>query len=91
VNQPQSPAQLSNGPPVVEIQVDWICDAIRKMKEEGITAIEAKQEAAEKWRNDIQEMAKFTLLPVGDPGLDIPNIKSLLLMMKSELRAQKFI
>ncbi|OAP63454.1 hypothetical protein AYL99_02681 [Fonsecaea erecta] len=63
VYSPQAPTSLSNGPPIIEMQIDWICAAIRKMKEEGIRYIDAKPEAAEKWREDIQKMNATTLYP----------------------------
>jgi cation diffusion facilitator CzcD-associated flavoprotein CzcO len=63
---PQAPTSLANGPPIIEIQVDWIIDAIRKMREEGIEAIDPKFEASDKWRADIQEMNSKTLFPYTD-------------------------
>ncbi|KIW83662.1 hypothetical protein Z517_02908 [Fonsecaea pedrosoi CBS 271.37] len=63
VYSPQAPTSLSNGPPIIEMQIDWICDAIRKMKEEGIRYVDAKEEAASKWREDIQKMNALTLHP----------------------------
>ncbi|KIW92127.1 uncharacterized protein Z519_07111 [Cladophialophora bantiana CBS 173.52] len=63
VYSPQAPTSLSNGPPIIEMQIDWICAAIKKMKEEGIRYVDAKEEAAEKWRDDIQKMNAMTLYP----------------------------
>ncbi|KIY03363.1 uncharacterized protein Z520_00054 [Fonsecaea multimorphosa CBS 102226] len=75
VYSPQAPTSLSNGPPIIEMQIDWICEAIRKMKEEGIRYVDAKEEAAEKWRDDIQKMNEKTLYPETDSwymGANIP-------------------
>lgn len=63
VYSPQAPTSLSNGPPIIEIQIEWIAAAIRKMREQGIKAIDAQPPAAEKWRQDIQDMANLTLYP----------------------------
>ena len=66
VYSPQAPTSLSNGPPIVEIQIDWIHDAIKKMRDENIDAIDAKHEEADKWRKDIQDMNEQTLFPLTD-------------------------
>lgn len=63
VYSPQAPTSLSNGPPIIEIQVDWIAAAIRKMRDQGIASIEPRRAAAEKWRDDIQNMNALTLYP----------------------------
>lgn len=63
VYSPQAPTSLANGPPIIEIQVDWIVDAVKKMREEGVQAIDGKQEDADKWRQDIQDMNEQTLFP----------------------------
>jgi cation diffusion facilitator CzcD-associated flavoprotein CzcO len=63
VYSPQAPTSLANGPPIIEIQVDWIAEAVKKMKEDGIVAVDGQEEAADKWRRDIQEMNEKTLFP----------------------------
>lgn len=63
---PQAPTSLANGPPIIEIQVDWIVDAIKKMRDEGIDSIDPRFEAADKWRADIQDMNSKTLFPYTD-------------------------
>ena len=63
VYSPQAPTSLSNGPPIIEIQIDWICDAIRKMKAEGVRYIDAKEKSAVQWREDIQKVNEKTLYP----------------------------
>ena len=75
VYSPQAPTALSNGPPIIEIQVDWIVDALKKMREEGIGAIDPQFTSADKWRSDIQAMNQQTLYPLANSwymGANIP-------------------
>ncbi|PVH88118.1 FAD/NAD(P)-binding domain-containing protein [Cadophora sp. DSE1049] len=75
VYSPQAPTALSNGPPIIEIQVDWIVDAISKMREGGVEAVTPRWEAARKWRQDIQDMNEQTLYPLANSwymGANIP-------------------
>ena len=69
---------MSNGPPIIECQVDWIIDAIKKMREQHIKSIEAEQESANKWREDIQKSNSMTLFPLTNSwymGANIPGKK----------------
>jgi cation diffusion facilitator CzcD-associated flavoprotein CzcO len=63
VYSPQAPTSLANGTAIIEVQVEWIEAAIRKMRETGIKYVDAQQPAAEKWREDVQAMANQTLFP----------------------------
>ncbi|KAH6683863.1 hypothetical protein B0J14DRAFT_389 [Halenospora varia] len=75
VYSPQAPTALSNGPPVIESQVDWIISAVSKMEEDGIKTIEPQKAFAEKWRKDIQDMNAMTLYPLENSwymGANIP-------------------
>lgn len=63
VYSPQAPTSLSNGPPIIELQIDWIGSAIAKMRSEGVKYIDARPEAAVAWREDIQKMNAMTLYP----------------------------
>lgn len=63
VYSPQAPTSLSNGPAVIEIQVDWAAAAIRKMEQQGIKYIDAQQRSAEHWREQIQKINSMTLFP----------------------------
>ena len=47
------PTAFSNGPSCVELQGDWIFDAIKKMQDEGITYLEAQVEGEKKWHDMI--------------------------------------
>ncbi|KAJ9659427.1 hypothetical protein H2198_003156 [Neophaeococcomyces mojaviensis] len=75
VYSPQAPTALSNGPPIIESQIEWIILAIKKMKEEGIEAIDPQDAPAKKWRQDIQDMNQVTLYPLENSwymGANIP-------------------
>ncbi|KAJ5701981.1 hypothetical protein N7488_009529 [Penicillium malachiteum] len=72
---PQAPTSLANGPPFIEMEVDWICKAISKMQQEGIKAIEPTQNAAEAWREQVVAVSQNTLYPKTDSwymGANIP-------------------
>ncbi|KAF7190181.1 Baeyer-Villiger monooxygenase, partial [Pseudocercospora fuligena] len=58
---PQSPTSLSNGPPFLELQVEWIIDVLRKQREERLDAVEAKQSEEDKWRQQTHDLANATL------------------------------
>lgn len=67
-----------NGTTIIETQADWVADSIVKMKKEGIEAIEAQKDAAERWNSDIQEMNEKTLFPLANSwymGANIPGKK----------------
>lgn len=75
---PQSPGALVNGPPCCEIMVDWVSATIQKMKGEGLKVIEATEEAANKWHDDIQKVNETTLHVKSDSwymGSNIPGKK----------------
>ncbi|KAK5405210.1 hypothetical protein LTR06_008905 [Exophiala xenobiotica] len=75
VYSPQAPTALSNGPPVIEVQVDWAVRAMQKMKSEKIKTIEPRTDFAVKWRKDIQDMNAKTLYPLENSwymGANIP-------------------
>lgn len=72
---PQSPTSLANGPPFIELEVDWICKAISKMQAEGLECIEPTHEAAAGWREQVHAACNATLLPKTDSwwmGANIP-------------------
>lgn len=75
VYSPQAPTALSNGPSIIETQVDWIIDAIQKMKTEDIVMIEPQHRFAVQWGKDIQDMNAKTLYPLENSwymGANIP-------------------
>jgi cation diffusion facilitator CzcD-associated flavoprotein CzcO len=72
---PQAPTSLANGPPFIEMEVDWICKAIAKMDKEGLLSIEPTQQAAEEWRDHVAAVSEHTLYPKTDSwymGSNIP-------------------
>lgn len=58
---PQAPTSLANGPPFLELQVEWILEALQKQRKEDIDAVEAKQSEEEKWRQGTLDLAAQTL------------------------------
>ncbi|KAJ5635809.1 uncharacterized protein N7484_009122 [Penicillium longicatenatum] len=72
---PQAPTSLANGPPFIEMEVDWICKTISKMQERNIGSIEPTQKAAEAWREQVVAVSSHTLYPKTDSwymGANIP-------------------
>jgi hypothetical protein len=59
----QGPTAFSNGPTCVEVQGDWIVDAITKLKAEKIDYCEATHEAEKQWREKVTELSDKTLFP----------------------------
>ncbi|KAK3696421.1 hypothetical protein LTR37_017992 [Vermiconidia calcicola] len=71
----QGPTAFSNGPSCVELQGEWIVDAIEKARKENITYLNAKEEDEEKWRLMIKELNDKTLFPYTNSwymGANIP-------------------
>ncbi|KAK8194187.1 hypothetical protein M8818_007375 [Zalaria obscura] len=60
---PQGPTAFSNGPSCVEIQGDWIIDAVAKMRAENVDYLEATEQAEETWREQVKEISDKTLFP----------------------------
>lgn len=60
---PQAPTAFANGPGMIQMQIDWVANAIAKMQEEKVKAIHPTFEATDKWRADIQEVNSKTLFP----------------------------
>lgn len=75
VYSPQAPTALSNGPPIIEVQIEWIIKTMDKMKKEGIKELDPQAEPAKQWRESIQEMNQKTLYPLENSwymGANIP-------------------
>lgn len=60
---PGSPSVLTNMPVAIEQHVEWITDAIRYLREQGVHTIEATSDAEEAWTDHVQEVAHMTLYP----------------------------
>jgi cation diffusion facilitator CzcD-associated flavoprotein CzcO len=72
---PQSPSGFCNGPTCAEVQGDWVVELIAHLRVHGITRIEARPEAEEAWRDQVNAIASFTLFPRADSwymGANIP-------------------
>jgi cation diffusion facilitator CzcD-associated flavoprotein CzcO len=63
---PQAPTALSNGPTIIETQVENIVDMIVKLEKEGAKTIEATRDAEEKWAEQLDAMMAYTLFPFTD-------------------------
>ena len=72
---PQAPTSFANGPPIIEIQVDLIAQAVEQSRQESITAIEVTSAAAQMWADEVREIGEKTLYPTADSwymGANIP-------------------
>lgn len=73
---PGSPSVLCNMPIAIEQHVDWITDCIREMSAKGLKRIEASDESAEKWVDEVNAAADATLLPMASSswylGANVP-------------------
>ncbi|KAL4895001.1 hypothetical protein BDV59DRAFT_211868 [Aspergillus ambiguus] len=72
---PQAPTSLANGPPFIEMEVDWICEVISKMRKEGLSTVEPTAEATDHWREEVRTASEHTLYPQTDSwymGANIP-------------------
>jgi cation diffusion facilitator CzcD-associated flavoprotein CzcO len=59
----QGPTAFSNGPSCVEVQGDWIVDAIKKVKDEDVKSINPTKAAEEAWQKNVKELSDKTLFP----------------------------
>ncbi|UNI18452.1 hypothetical protein JDV02_004720 [Purpureocillium takamizusanense] len=46
---PQAPTSLANGPPFLELQVEWVTKVLQRMKEDDLCTLEASPAAAAAW------------------------------------------
>lgn len=75
---PQSPTALSNGPTIIEAQVETIVDMIFKLEKEKAHKIEAQPAASVEWKAMLSAMTENTLFPFTDSwwnGANIPGKK----------------
>lgn len=76
---PQAPTALSNGPTIIEAQVETAIDMIQKLEAQKAKSIEATKEAEVEWKELIDSMVKFTLFPFTDSwwnGANLPGKKA---------------
>jgi cyclohexanone monooxygenase len=72
---PGSPSVLSNMMVSIEQHVDWLSNCIEYLQERRIQAIEATQDAEDRWGEHVQEVAYKTLYPQAGSwymGMNIP-------------------
>ncbi|KAI8253912.1 Baeyer-Villiger monooxygenase [Colletotrichum sp. SAR 10_77] len=71
-----SPTALTNAPPFIEQQVEFITDFIAKLRNENVKSIEPRREAEEQWKELILSMNEATLFRKNDSswylGANIP-------------------
>lgn len=75
VTGPGSPGVKSNMIASIEQHVDWILDLIRHVKEKGLAAFEAQEDAQHRWVQHVNEVADQTLYPKANSwyiGANIP-------------------
>ncbi|KAK5116156.1 hypothetical protein LTR62_008482 [Meristemomyces frigidus] len=75
---PQAPTALSNGPTIIEAQIETIASIISKLESEGAKRIEPQLEAEAEWTKVLGERSAMTLLPFTDSwwnGANIPGKK----------------
>ena len=66
LNGPGSPAVLANMVLTSEQQVDWVIRLLVDARERGVTQVEARADAAEKWNGRVEELAERTLFHHAD-------------------------
>ena len=52
---------MTNGPPFIELQCEWILDTILKQQADNLVAVEAKKQAEDAWRKQTLDIASKTL------------------------------
>ncbi|WP_160119978.1 flavin-containing monooxygenase [Rhodovarius lipocyclicus] len=75
VTGPGSPSVLSNMIVSIEQHVEWITDAMAYLRRQGLTRIEATEQAQEDWVRHANEVAHRTLYPQANSwymGVNIP-------------------
>lgn len=75
---PQSPSSLANGPPFLELQVDWVMKLLSKAKNEGIANVEPSAKAAQFWSDTTNAVYQHLLhreTPSWWNGSNIPGKK----------------
>lgn len=75
---PQAPTAFSNGPSCVQFQAEWLSRTLGECKEQGVTRMEAKQDAVDDWCKRTQEAWDITLFPQAKSwyqGANIPGRK----------------
>ena len=69
-----APTALTNGPSLLECQVDIVCDAIDKLEVEGVKSIEPLHKSEIQWKEMIQVSTDRTLFPLTNSWWNTSNI-----------------
>ena len=72
---PGSPSVLSNMIVSIEQHVDWVCDAIGHLGQQGLATIEPSQQAQDEWVDHVNLIASHTLYPKANSwymGANVP-------------------
>lgn len=72
------PTAFSNGPTTIEIQGNWIVEAVKKIQESGLNYIYPTTEAQKSWKDKVLGISDHTLFPLADSwymGANIPGKK----------------
>lgn len=72
---PGSPSVLTNMPVAIEQHVEWITDCIAHMRQQGLSRIEAQEDAQEEWVEHVSAEADETLYPLANSwyvGANVP-------------------
>ncbi len=72
---PGSPSVLSNMLVSIEQHVDWLCDLLEHMEDNGLARVDSDPEAEDRWVDHVNEVANATLFPKGGSwylGANIP-------------------
>jgi cyclohexanone monooxygenase len=75
VTGPGSPSVKSNMVTAIEQHIEWIADCLTYLADSGMTMIEPRQDAEEKWVRHVNDVAESTLFPKADSwyvGANIP-------------------
>lgn len=56
-----APTSLTNGPPFIELQCEWILIVLNKQRDQKLVTVEAKKEKEDAWREHTLDLASKTL------------------------------
>lgn len=59
---PQSPGAFANGPSCIEPQCDWIAKVLSRLLDQGLSRIDAEEDAEQQWSATVNAIMKATLI-----------------------------
>ncbi|KAH7037060.1 uncharacterized protein B0I36DRAFT_236193, partial [Microdochium trichocladiopsis] len=75
---PQAPTAFSNAPVFIEMQVDFLVDVLKRLRDEGVQRIEANKAAEDAWYETVQGISNATVFAKANSwymGSNIPGKK----------------